>query len=40
LAKTTYDVKTIVLRKNIEEEDARDIVEELKLNNIFTHTTH
>jgi len=30
LAKTAYDVKTIVLRKNIEEEDAMDIVEEKK----------
>jgi len=30
LAKTAYDVKTIVLRKNIEEEDAMSIVEEKK----------
>jgi len=30
LAKTTYDVKTIVLRKNIEEEEAMDIVEQKK----------
>jgi len=30
LAKTAYDVKTIVLRKNIDEEEAMDIVEEKK----------
>jgi hypothetical protein len=30
LAKTTYDVKTIVLRKNIQEKDAMDIVEQKK----------
>jgi hypothetical protein len=30
LAKTTYDVKTVVLRKNIEESDAMDIVEQKK----------
>ncbi len=30
MAKTAYDVKTIVLRKNIDEEEAMDIVEEKK----------
>ncbi len=30
MAKTTYDVKTIVLRKNIQEKDAMDIVEQKK----------
>ena len=30
MAKTVYDVKTIVLRKNIDEEEAMDIVEEKK----------
>ncbi len=30
MAKTAYDVKTIVLRKNIDEEEATDIVEQKK----------
>ena len=30
MAKTAYDVKIIVLRKNIDEEEARHIVEEKK----------
>ena len=30
MAKTTHDVKTIVLRKNIDEKDAMDIVEQKK----------
>jgi len=30
LAKTTYDVKTIVLRKNIEEEEVLEIIEQKK----------
>ena len=30
MAKTAYDVKTIVLRKNIEENDAMEIVEQKK----------
>ncbi|MEK0321113.1 MAG: hypothetical protein QQN61_08505, partial [Nitrosopumilus sp.] len=30
MAKTTYDVKTVVLRKNIDEKEAMNIVEEKK----------